>query len=104
MTRRARYAETAALGRFPLRPGKPLVHRRRNGAWGWTCYCIGHHRPDRTLRPIMRSRHNCITWREAVRDAFDHVKWDHKTPAQYETEALEALYVLPATELDRSAQ
>jgi hypothetical protein len=95
---RAEYGDTAGQGRFPLRPGKPLVHRRHNGKWGWTCYCIGHHNPARSLRPHMQARHNCDSWQHAFREAVDHVKYFHKTREQYETEALEALYALPAAE------
>jgi hypothetical protein len=95
MTRRLKFADTAAAGRFPLRPGKPLVHRRRNGAWGFTCVCKGHHR-DRAAGG--RARHNCESWAQAYREAVDHVTHEHKTVAEYEVEALEAAYALPAAE------
>ncbi|QGZ53324.1 hypothetical protein GPZ77_34405 (plasmid) [Streptomyces sp. QHH-9511] len=96
---RAQYGDTAAPGRFPLRPGKPLVHRRRNGAWGFTCQCVGHHR--RTVQ--YTARHNTEGWAQAFREAVDHVTHEHKTPTQYETEALEALYALPAADNLRRA-
>jgi hypothetical protein len=44
----------------------------------------------------MHSRHNCDSWRHAIREALDHVRYFHKPRAMYETEALEALYALPA--------
>lgn len=97
MTNRLKYADASA-GRFPLRPGKPLVHRRQNGAWGFTCDCIGHNRPDRKTKPMFSARHNCDDWAQALREAREHVAWYHKTPAQYEVEALEAAYALPALE------
>jgi hypothetical protein len=96
---RAKYGDTASQGRFPLRPGKPLVHRRLNGAWGYTCICIGH---TRGPHPAGSSRHNCDSWRHALREALDHIAYWHKTPAQYETEALETLYALPAAERSAS--
>ena len=100
---RAKYGDTAAHGRFPLRPGKPLVHRRLNGRWGWTCYCVGHHHPARTIRPDMQARHNCDSWQHALREAIAHVQHWHKTRAQYETEAMEALYASPAYGQDTTA-
>lgn len=84
--------------RFPLRPGKPLVFRRPNGAWGYACICAGHNSPRRESKPTSVDRHNCNTWAQAVREALDHVALYHKTPADRETEELEALYALPATE------
>lgn len=93
---RAEYGDTASQGRFPLQPGRPLVHRRLNGRWGWTCYCVGHQNPARAIRPDMQARHNCDSWQHALRAAVDHVTYAHKTRDQYETEALEALYALPA--------
>jgi len=98
VTARLRHAVTAAAGRFPLRPGKPLVHQHANGAWGFTCYCIGHHRTDVRAKTTMHARYNCDSWEHALREATDHVAWYHKTRAQYETEALEAAYNLPAAE------
>ncbi|TXS50148.1 hypothetical protein [Streptomyces sp. t39] len=99
MTRRARYADTASAGRFPLRPGRPLIHRRRNGAWGWTCDCLTHARAGNACRV---ATHNRQDWADALRDALNHLRHAHKTRGQYETEALEALYALPAAE--RSTQ
>lgn len=99
MTRRAQYADTAALGRFPLRPGKPLVHRRQNGAWGFSCDCLHHTRPGHGT-PHGTHLHNCASWADALRKAHAHIRHWHKTPAQYETEALEALYALPAAPSD----
>lgn len=96
MTQRLKHADTAAAGRFPLRPGRPLVHRRRNGAWGYTCYCLNHARPDRKV--YWTAGHNCDDWQHALRAAHDHLTYGHKTPAHYETEALEAAYNLPAAE------
>ncbi|MCF0086683.1 MULTISPECIES: hypothetical protein [unclassified Streptomyces] len=95
MPRRLRYADAATAGRFPLQPGKPLVHRRSNGAWGFTCYCVGHHRPDLRAKSVMQARYNCPNWQEAFREAVQHVAWCHKTAEQYEIEALEAAYALP---------
>lgn len=97
MTWRPTYAATSA-GRFPLRPGKPLVHRRQNGAWGFTCYCAGHNRPNLEAKATACARRNCDDWEHALREAQDHVAWYHKAPADYEVEALEAAYALPATE------
>lgn len=99
--RRPKYAEAAALGRFPLRPGKPLVHRRRNGAWGYTCVCHGHNRPDLEAKTDSSARHNCDDWAHALREAREHVAWYHKAPFDYEIEALEAAYLLPPTERTR---
>ena len=98
MTARLKYAHTAAAGRFPLRPGKPLVHRRANGAWGFSCICHGHNRPDLEAKADGSERHNCDDWAHALREARQHVAWYHKTPAQYEIEALETVYALPASE------
>jgi hypothetical protein len=98
MPHRPKHAETATAGRYPLRPGRPLVHRRANGAWGFTCYCIGHHRPDLKAKATMQARYNCLNWKEAYREAVQHVAWCHKTRAQYELESLEAAYALPAIE------
>lgn len=95
MTERRKYAQAASAGRFPLRPGKPLVHRRSNGKWGFSCICRGHNRPDRISKPISQERHNCDNWQHALQEARDHVAWHHKTPAQYEVEALEAALALP---------
>lgn len=96
MTIRLAYADTVTAGRFPLRPGKPLVHQRSNGAWGFTCYCIGHHRTDLKAKATMQARHNCLNWKHALREAQQHVAWCHKTRAEYEIEALNATYALPA--------
>jgi hypothetical protein len=101
VTARLKYAETTSAGRFPLRPGRPLIHRRDNGAWGFTCYCIGHHRPDLRAKATMQAYHNCDNWAHALREALSHVAWCHKTPAQYEIEALEAAYTLPAIQRTR---
>lgn len=98
MTARLRHAQTATAGRFPLRPGKPLVHRRSNGNWGFTCICHGHNRPDRISKASSYESHNCPSWRQALWEARDHVAYYHKTPAQYEIEALEASLALPAAE------
>ncbi|MFF1358802.1 hypothetical protein [Streptomyces sp. NPDC058297] len=98
MTARLRYAVTATAGRFPLRPGKPLVHQRANGAWGFSCVCAGHNRPDRRAKPTISERHNCDSWKQALREAHQHVAWQHKSPAQYEVEALEAAFALPDAE------
>lgn len=98
MSGRLRYALTASSGRLPLRPGKPLVHQGPNGAWGFTCYCIGHHRTDLRAKAVMQAHYNCRTWRQAFREAVQHVAWYHKPPAQYEIEALEAAYALPFPE------
>lgn len=100
MTNRLKYADTAAAGRFPLRPGKPLIHQRQNGGWGFTCHCIGHARPG--LKLAWTARHNCTDWRDALRAALDHVAHGHKTAAQYEIEALKAAYALPAPERNPS--
>lgn len=102
VTRRARYGDTAGQGRFPLRPGKPLVHRRYNGKWGFTCDCLTHARPERSTT-YGNARHNCETWQQALREAHDHIAFWHKTPRQYETEALEALYNLPPATTRRTA-
>lgn len=99
MTRRLRHAHTAPAGRFPLRPGKPLVHRQRNGAWGFTCYCAGHTRPGRTVSWC--ASYNCTDWAHALWLAIDHATHDHKTAAEYEIEALETAYALPASERTR---
>ena len=99
MTRRLKYADTAAAGRFPLQPGKPLVHRRSNGAWGFTCYCVGHAHPARKV--YWTAAHNCAGWRDALRAALDHITHEHKTAAHYEIEALEAAYALPDAERTR---
>lgn len=96
MTRRLRHADTATAGRFPLRPGKPLVHRGRNDTWGFTCYCLSHTRPDRTVS--WTARYNCADWAGALREAHDHIAYEHKTAAHFEVEALEAAYALPAAE------
>ncbi|MFD8777562.1 hypothetical protein [Streptomyces sp. NPDC059916] len=98
MTERLKYAQAATAGRFPLRPGKPLVHRRDTGKWGFSCVCAGHNRPDRTSKASIHERHNCATWREALNEAHQHVAWYHKTPAQYEVEALETAFALPDAE------
>lgn len=98
MPARLKYAHTAAAGRFPLRPGKPLVHQRANGAWGFSCICHGHNRPDRTSKAASHERHNCDSWKQALREAHQHVAWYHKTPADYEIEALETAYNMPASE------
>lgn len=98
MTVRLRQAGTAAPGRFPLRPGKPLVHRRSNGAWGFTCYCVGHHRPDLKAKATMQARYNCENWKHALQEAVQHIAWCHKTRAQYEIEALEASWCLDSSE------
>ncbi|MFC9891528.1 hypothetical protein [Streptomyces pilosus] len=94
MTRRLRHADTATAGRFPLRPGKPLVHRQRNGAWGYTCHCAGHNR--RTVSWC--ASYNCNDWAHALWLALDHVAHHHKTYADHEIESLEAAYALPAAE------
>lgn len=104
MPQRPKYADTAAAGRFPLRPGKPLVHRRQNGAWGFTCYCVDHHRPDLKAKATMQAHYNCDSWKHALREAVNHVAWCHKTRAQYEVEALEAAYALPAPERTRPCE
>lgn len=98
MTRRARFGDTGGQGRFPLRPGKPLIHRRLNGRWGFSCVCIKHANPNLRIQPAGETRHNCDDWAHALREAISHIRYWHKTPAQYETEALEALYALPAAE------
>lgn len=98
MTVRLAHADTAAAGRFPLRPGKPLVHRQRNGAWGFTCYCVGHHRTDLKAKATMHARYNCDSWKHALREAVNHVAWRHKTQADYDIEALEATYALPTAQ------
>jgi hypothetical protein len=93
---RLKYADTAAAARFPLRPGKPLVHRRQNGAWGFTCYCLSHAQAHRKV--LWFATHNCDDWAHAMRSALDHVAHEHKTAADYEIEALEAAYSLPDAE------
>lgn len=103
MTRRARYGDTASQGRFPLRPGKPLVHRRLNGKWGFSCDCVGHNSPSLKYRRTSYARLNCDSWRQAVREAYEHVALCHKTRAQYEVEALRALYNLPPATARRTA-
>ncbi|GAA3807594.1 hypothetical protein ACFQ0G_53915 [Streptomyces chiangmaiensis] len=98
MTARLKYADTASAGRFPLRPGKPLIHRRSNGAWGYSCVCAGHNHPRLKAKATGSARHNCDDWAHALREALEHIAWYHKTPAHYEIEALEAAYALPAVE------
>lgn len=102
MSRRARYGDTAGQGRFPLRPGKPLVHRRRNGNWGFSCDCLTHTRPGHGT-PYGARRWNCRDWAHALREARAHVQYWHKTPRQYEIEALQALYNLPSADTRRTA-
>jgi hypothetical protein len=96
MPQRIQRADTATAGRFPLRPGQPLIHRQRNGAWGYTCYCLHHTRPGRTV--VWCASYNCDDWAHAVRQALDHVAHDHRTDAHREIDALEAAYALPAAE------
>lgn len=98
MASRLKYALAASAGRFPLRPGKPLIHRRANGAWGFSCICAGHNRPDLIAKPDGCERHNCDSWKQALREAHQHVAWNHKTPTQYEVEAPEAVFALPDAE------
>lgn len=99
MPDRLRYADTAAAGRLPLRPGKPLVHRRQNGAWGYTCHCLGHAIPTRNV--YWTAAHNRDDWAHALRAASDHVTYEHKTAAHYEIEALETAFSLPSAERTR---
>lgn len=82
-----------ASGRFPLHPGRPLVFRRPNGAWGFSCVCLERN----TVGNCHASdRHNCDDWEHAVREALDHLRYWHKSPAVLETEALERLFLLPS--------
>jgi hypothetical protein len=81
-----------AAGRFPLTPGRPLVHRRPNGRWGYTCCCVGHSRNN----AVGDERHNCADHAEALRAALAHVETRHLTMQMREVLALEALYVLSA--------
>jgi hypothetical protein len=43
----------------------------------------------------MQASYNCANWKQAFREAVQHVAWCHKTAEQYEIEALEAAYALP---------
>ncbi|MFJ6608169.1 hypothetical protein [Streptomyces lydicus] len=83
-----------APGRFPLRPGKPLVFRRPNGNWGYDCICHSHVSAAHKAKPVSSERHNCESWEQALREAQIHVRFTHKT--------LERLYALPAS-AERSA-
>lgn len=57
-------------GRFPLLPGRPLVFRRENGAWGYSCVC--------TRRGNSSDRYNADDWAQALRDAISHVRFFHE--------------------------
>jgi hypothetical protein len=85
-----------APGRFPLHPGRPLVFRRPNGRWGYSCTCAGHVSAARASGLTASERHNCDDWTHALREARDHVAFWHKTRVELETEHLERLYALPA--------
>jgi hypothetical protein len=76
-----------AAGRFPLVPGRPLVFRRENGAWGYSCACASHGRRG-LLSSDMR---NADDWAQALRNAFSHVRFFHVDP-------LERLFQAPAYE------
>ena len=83
----------AVSGRFPLRPGRPLVFRcRRRGAWGFFCNCL-HFAPNRALSSEEPNRDD---WADAMRAAINHVRYWHKTPGQLETEHLERLFAADA--------
>ncbi|SFD13623.1 hypothetical protein [Streptomyces aidingensis] len=64
-----------APGRLPLRPGRPLVHRRPNGAWGRTCHCAGRG----PLHATTSEAHN-LPWWVALAAALDHAT--HRHPEQ----------------------
>lgn len=85
-----------APGRFPLHPGKPLVFRRSNGAWGYSCICHGRNTARLAAKPSASDRHNCESWAHAIREALNHVAIWHKTQVEREVDQLEALYALPA--------
>ena len=78
--------------RFPLRPGRPVVFRRPNGAWGYSCNCLD----TGYLGALSSDRHNADSHAQALQQAFIHVEVHHKTPAELEVEALERLLSLPA--------
>lgn len=88
-------ANRPAPGRFPLRPGKPLVFRcRRRGVWGFICDCLssGRHGAYGTESPNRGSH------ADALAKAIDHVRFAHRSPRELELAALEAAFAAPAAE------
>lgn len=67
--------------RFPLRPGRPAVFRRPNGAWGWSCACLGLSRFGTTGYEA----HNRPSHAAALADAFDHIRLEHLLAARERT-------------------
>ena len=86
------------VSRFPLRPGRPLVHRAPAGRWAFTCDCGPWARTGPGYEPTGRVTEYRPAQEFALIAARAHIQVWHKTAAELETERLEAAFRLPAHE------